>query len=176
VTDTASRVGDVVLGDQVVRFTRAQRWLHWSTATLFLVLLATGMTLYVPALSRVVGRRVLVKDIHVYSGLLLPIPLVVAYAGRWRDAVRRDVRRVARWSSDDRRWLLSLGRRGRGRMGKFNADLRGRLHPAHARHREHHAVVRSVPARVAHRGHLRPRLAGPHVARRDPRAHRQGAG
>jgi len=112
---------DVVRGDRVVRFARAERWLHWSNATLFLVLLLTGMTLYVPALSRVVGRRVLVKDIHVYSGLLLPIPLVAAYAGHWRDSVRRDVRRLSRWSVDDRRWLTSLGRRGRKRMGKFNA-------------------------------------------------------
>jgi len=112
---------DALVGDQIVRFTRAQRWLHWTTATLFLVLLATGMTLYVPALSRLVGRRVLVKDIHVYSGLLLPVPLVVAYAGAWRDEVRHDVRRLARWSVDDRRWLTSLGRRGRQRLGKFNA-------------------------------------------------------
>ena len=35
--------------------------------------------------------------------------------------MRRDVRRFARWSTDDRRWLLSLGRRGRDRLGKFNA-------------------------------------------------------
>lgn len=112
---------DTTVGDRVVRFARAERWLHWSNAVLFLVLLATGMTLYVPALSRIVARRVLVKDLHVWSGLLLPIPLVLAYAGRWRDSVRRDVRRFARWSVDDRRWLLSLGRRGRDRMGKFNA-------------------------------------------------------
>lgn len=112
---------DAVVGDQVVRFSRAERWLHWTNAALFLVLLATGMTLYLPALSTVVGRRVLVKDIHVYSGLLLPLPLVAAYAGRWRDGVRRDVRRFARWSTDDRRWLTSLGRRGRARLGKFNA-------------------------------------------------------
>jgi formate dehydrogenase subunit gamma len=112
---------DTLVGDRVVRFTRAHRWLHWTNAALFLVLLATGMTLYVPALARLVGRRVLVKDIHVYSGLLLPLPLLVAYAGAWRDGVRRDVRRLARWSVDDRRWLTSLGRRGRERMGKFNA-------------------------------------------------------
>jgi formate dehydrogenase subunit gamma len=111
----------VVVGDRVVRFSRAQRWLHWTNATLFLVLLATGMTLYLPSLSVAVGRRVLVKDVHVYSGLLLPVPLLVAYAGRWRDSVRRDVRRFARWSTDDRRWLLSLGRRGKARLGKFNA-------------------------------------------------------
>jgi formate dehydrogenase subunit gamma len=112
---------DTLVGDRVVRVTRAQRWLHWSNATLFLVLLGTGMTLYLPALSRVIGRRVLVKDIHVYSGLLLPAPLLLGYAGAWRDAVRRDVRRLARWSTDDRRWLTSLGRRGKASMGKFNA-------------------------------------------------------
>jgi formate dehydrogenase subunit gamma len=31
------------------------------------------------------------------------------------------VRRFARWSTDDRRWLLSFGRRGRARLGKYNA-------------------------------------------------------
>jgi len=35
--------------------------------------------------------------------------------------VRRDVRRLSRWSVDDRRWLTSLGRSGKTRMGKFNA-------------------------------------------------------
>ncbi len=116
-----ARAHDVVVGDRVVRFSRAERWLHWSSATLFLVLLATGMILYLPSLSTVVGRRILVKDVHVYSGLLLPVPLFTAYAGSWRDSVRRDVRRLARWSVDDRRWLLTLGRRARHRMGKFNA-------------------------------------------------------
>jgi formate dehydrogenase subunit gamma len=114
-------VVDSVLGDEVVRFDRVERWLHWANATLFLILLATGMTLYIGPLSALVGRRVLVKDVHVISGLLLPLPLVLAYAGGWRSGVRRDVRRLARWSRDDRRWLTSFGRRGRARMGKFNA-------------------------------------------------------
>lgn len=112
---------DTRRGDSIIRFDRAERWLHWTTAALFLTLLATGMTLYVGALSALVGRRVLVKDIHVVSGLLLPLPLLLAYAGPWRAGLRRDVRRFARWSRDDRRWLLSVGRRGAARMGKFNA-------------------------------------------------------
>ena len=112
---------DTVQGMAVVRFDRAERWLHWATASLFLILLATGMTLYVGPLSALVGRRVLLKDVHVISGLLLPAPLVLAYAGSWRAGVRRDVCRLSRWSTDDRRWLTSLGRRGRERMGKFNA-------------------------------------------------------
>jgi formate dehydrogenase subunit gamma len=112
---------DQVVGDRVVRFARAERWLHWTNAALFLVLLTTGMILYLPSLSTIVSRRLLVKDVHVYSGLLLPVPLLLAYAGRWRESVRRDVHRFARWSTDDRRWLLTLGRRGRDRLGKFNA-------------------------------------------------------
>lgn len=113
---TADHPGDA---ERVVRFDRAERWLHWTNATLFLILLATGMTLYVPALSSLVGRRVLLKDTHVISGILLPVPLLLAYAGSWR--VRRDVRRLSRWSVDDRRWITSLGRKGRASMGKFNA-------------------------------------------------------
>lgn len=112
---------DTVVDGEVVRFDRVERWLHWTNAALFLVLLATGMTLYVGSLAALVGRRVLVKDVHVISGLALPVPLLLAYAGSWRDGLRRDVRRLARWSSDDRRWLRSLGRRGRARLGKFNA-------------------------------------------------------
>ncbi len=107
--------------NEVVRFDRVERWLHWSNASLFLVLLATGMTLYIPALSSLVGRRVLLKDIHVISGLLLPLPLLAAYAGSWRGGLRRDVRRLSRWSVEDRRWLTSRGRRGQATMGKFNA-------------------------------------------------------
>lgn len=105
----------------VERFDRTERWLHWSNAVLFLILLGTGMILYIGPLSAAVGRRVLLKDVHVISGLLLPVPLVLAYGGPWRARLRRDTRRLARWSSDDRRWLLSLGRRGHERMGKFNA-------------------------------------------------------
>lgn len=118
---TAAPAVPATEGPPVVRFDRTERWLHWSNATLFLVLLATGMTLYIPSLSSAVGRRVLLKDVHVISGVLLPVPLVMAYAGAWREGLRRDVRRLARWSVDDRRWLTSLGRRGRASMGKFNA-------------------------------------------------------
>jgi formate dehydrogenase subunit gamma len=112
---------DTRVGEEVVRFDRAERILHWANAVLFLTLLATGMTLYVGSLATLIGRRVLVKDVHVISGLLLPVPLLLAYAGPWRSGLRRDVRRLARWSRDDRRWLTSLGRRGRSTMGKFNA-------------------------------------------------------
>ena len=64
----------------------------------------------------------LVKDIHVYSGLLLPGPAArspTPAAGA--TACGATSAGFARWSTDDRRWLRSLGRRGEARLGKFNA-------------------------------------------------------
>jgi formate dehydrogenase subunit gamma len=103
------------------RFTGAERALHWATAVLVLTCALTGLVLYVGPLTAWVGRRTLVRDVHVVSGVLMPVPLLVAYAGRWRTAVRADVRRLARWTGADRRWLLSRGRDATDRVGKFNA-------------------------------------------------------
>jgi formate dehydrogenase subunit gamma len=103
------------------RFTAAQWALHWSVATLVLACALTGLTLYIGPLSAWVGRRNLVKDVHVYAGLALPLPFVVAYAGRWRTAIRRDLRRLSRWTRADRLWLRSRGREATGEVGKFNA-------------------------------------------------------
>ena len=106
---------------RLARFTRAERALHWTTATVVLVCAVTGMFLYIGPLSALVSRRALLKDVHVYTGLAMPVPLVVAYLGRWRTAVRDDVRSLARWTRGDRRWFRSLGRKATGEVGKFNA-------------------------------------------------------
>jgi formate dehydrogenase subunit gamma len=53
----------------VRRFSRTERTLHWVNATGFLLLLATGLILYLPRLSTVVGRRPLIKDIHLWGGI-----------------------------------------------------------------------------------------------------------
>ncbi|MGH9111580.1 MAG: cytochrome b/b6 domain-containing protein [Acidimicrobiales bacterium] len=103
------------------RFTRAERALHWATAAVVLACALTGLVLYVGPLSTLVGRRNLVKDVHVITGLAMPVPLVLAYLGRWRAGVRADVRRLARWSAADRRWLRTWGRDAGERVGKFNA-------------------------------------------------------
>jgi formate dehydrogenase gamma subunit len=103
------------------RFTPAERALHWATGLAVLVCALTGLVLYVGSLSSLVGRRNLVKDVHVIAGLSMPVPLILAYLGRWRDAVRADVRRLSRWTQADRRWLWTRGFEGRERVGKFNA-------------------------------------------------------
>jgi len=105
----------------VLRFDRTERALHWVNAALFAVLLATAAILYVGPLSGMVGRRELIRQIHVYAGLALPVPLIVALAGRWRRALVADLRRLNRWDAADRRWLTSFGRDPFVRVGKFNA-------------------------------------------------------
>jgi formate dehydrogenase subunit gamma len=51
----------------------------------------------------------------------MPVPIVLAYLGSWRASVRADVRRLARWTRADRRWLRSRGRDAGDQVGKFNA-------------------------------------------------------
>jgi formate dehydrogenase subunit gamma len=111
------------LGDDatVPRFAPVARALHWSVAVVLGTCLLTGLVLYVGPLSSLVGRRALVRDTHVLSGLATPVPFVVAYAGRWRRRLRPDLRRLARWTAADRRWLLSRGRFETAEVGKFNA-------------------------------------------------------
>jgi formate dehydrogenase subunit gamma len=106
--------------DRVHRFDLVVRVVHWTVAGLLLIAMSTGFVLYVGSLSALVGRRELLKDLHVWSGLASPLPLLAAYLTPGRAALRHDVRALARWSDDDLRWLRSLGHRARDRVGKFN--------------------------------------------------------
>jgi formate dehydrogenase subunit gamma len=103
----------------VPRFDRVERVVHWITATLMLTLLATGFSLYAGPLSTLVGRRNLIRTIHVYSGLLLPLPVLFAIALRAGGELRSDLGRLNRWSRDDRGWWRR-GQRAAVRLGKFN--------------------------------------------------------
>jgi formate dehydrogenase subunit gamma len=84
-----------------------------------IVLLLTGFSLYAGPLSDLVGRRRLVKTIHVYAGLSLPIPVLVALVLRAGGQLRADLGRLNRWSTDDRAWW-SRKRRASVQLGKFN--------------------------------------------------------
>ena len=113
---------------RVLRFDRVERAVHWINAALFGVLIVTGAALYIEPIGALIGRRALVQDIHVYCGLALPFPLLVAAAGWWGRGFRTDIRRFNRWSKSDRIWLRALfqpreQRRGRlatVELGKFN--------------------------------------------------------
>ena len=103
----------------LLRFDRVERAVHWTNATLFGSLMLTGAALYAGPISTLVGHREVVRTIHVYSGLLLPVPLLLAVLGRHGARLRTDLGRLNRWSRDDARWFR---RRHRHRvpLGKFN--------------------------------------------------------
>src|SRR5438876_7685191 len=68
------------------RFSRTERALHWVHASAFLVLLGSGLCLYLPSLAELIGRRPLLKDIHVYTALawLAALALVLLAGDRRR--------------------------------------------------------------------------------------------
>jgi formate dehydrogenase subunit gamma len=103
----------------LLRFDRVERTLHWVNATLFGILMLTGAALYAGPVSTLVGNRELVRTLHVYSGLALPIPLLIAVLGRRGGQLRTDLGRLNRWSRDDARWFRRR-HRANVTLGKFN--------------------------------------------------------
>ena len=103
----------------LLRFDRVERTVHWVNATLFGVLMLTGAALYAGPISALVGNRETVRTLHVYSGLALPIPLLVGLLGARGKRLRTDLGRLNRWSRDDARWFRR-GQRAHTRLGKFN--------------------------------------------------------
>lgn len=116
---TASAPTPPTDGGSVVRFDLTERVVHWVTAAAVLVAVGTGLVLYVHPLAVAVGRRALVKDLHVMSGVASVLPFLVALAGPWGAALRRDVHRVAMWHDDDLRWFRRR-HRAASTTGKFN--------------------------------------------------------
>lgn len=104
----------------VERFAPVERAVHWWTAALVGMCAATAVALSVAPVASLVGRRALVRDVHVVSGLLIPLPLIVGIAGRWRAPLRQALRDLDRFDRVDRRWLRSLGRDRYAEPGKFH--------------------------------------------------------
>jgi formate dehydrogenase subunit gamma len=91
------------------RFSRTERAVHWVHAAAFLVLLATGLALYLPSLSELVGRRPLLKSIHVWTAVAWIVALVFVVAIGDRRSLRATLREVDLFDGDDRDWLLRRG-------------------------------------------------------------------
>lgn len=103
----------------VVRFDRTERVVHWVTAAAVLLAIATGLVLYVRPLAVAVGRRDLVRDVHVVAGFASVVPTLVAAGLPWGAALRRDAHRMAVWHDDDLRWFRR-GQRAASVTGKFS--------------------------------------------------------
>ncbi|MHB8575951.1 MAG: formate dehydrogenase subunit gamma [Dehalococcoidia bacterium] len=111
------------------RFSVASRVMHWTLAAPFLLLLATGLLLFVPRVKGVhVGGYRLVPLIHVLAGLVFTVALIGAlFAQPGRRSLWGDLRRLFRAAPGDMAWLryaayALLGARLRQPpTGKFNA-------------------------------------------------------
>jgi formate dehydrogenase subunit gamma len=103
--------------EYIERFSGTERAVHWVHATAFLVLLATGLALYVPALSIAVGRRPLLKDVHVYTAVAWIAALVLVVLLGDRRRLRETVRELESFDADDLLWLRRYPRP----QGRFNA-------------------------------------------------------
>jgi formate dehydrogenase subunit gamma len=102
---------------RLLRFTRTERALHWVHACAFLILLATGLALYLPSLAELVGRRPLLKNVHVYTAVAWAAAIVLVVVFGDRRSLRNAVQEIDSFDRDDREWL-----RGRkAPQGRFNA-------------------------------------------------------
>src|SRR4051812_29864188 len=108
-------------GATIERFDTVERIAHWVNAALFGIVMLTGSVLYIGQLSVLVGNREIVRTLHVYCGLAIPVAFLIAYSPRWGRALRKDFSRINRWSQDDKRWFRTFGRDKTVRLGKFNS-------------------------------------------------------
>lgn len=102
---------------RITRFTLTERVLHWMHASAFFALLATGLILYLPALSTLVNRRNLVKNVHIWVAVAWAVAIVVILVAGNRRRLADDWREIETIDRDDRRWL----RGRRAPQGRFNA-------------------------------------------------------
>ncbi|MFE4453282.1 cytochrome b/b6 domain-containing protein [Streptomyces sp. NPDC056796] len=107
---------------RVRRFGVAGRMVHRFTGCLMLVCLVTAACLYIGPLAQLVGRRHVMAALHEWSGISLPLPLLL---GLLSADFRADLGRLNRFAAYDRQWLRGVLRRGTPPedrpAGKFNA-------------------------------------------------------
>ena len=101
---------------RLLRFTRTERALHWVHATAFLVLLATGLALYLPSLAELVGRRPLLKNVHVYTVVAWAVAIVVVVLVGDRRSLRRTLREI-----DGSTGTTAMAAPAQRAPGRFNA-------------------------------------------------------
>lgn len=99
------------------RFSRTERALHWVHASAFFALLGSGLCLYLPSLAEAVGRRPLLKDIHVYTALAWIGALALVLLAGDRRRLLRTAREIDNFDANDLAWL----RLHPAPQGRFNA-------------------------------------------------------
>src|SRR3954463_10345185 len=82
------------------RFGRTERAVHWVHAGAFIVLLTTGLCLYLPSMAQLVGRRPLVKSLHIYTAVGWAIALLLIIALGDRAALHRTATEIDTFDRD----------------------------------------------------------------------------
>ena len=102
----------------VLRFSKTERTIHWVNAVGFFLLLTTGLILYLPRLSVAVGRRPLIKDVHLWGGVGWVASLLIIAALGDRRGLLRTARELDVFAREDVNWLR---RRRPWEQARFNA-------------------------------------------------------
>lgn len=111
---------DNAKNQMMLRFDRIERFVHWMNALLFVILMLTALPLYFAQVESVVGRRELIAEIHTWTGITLPLPLLISLSGPWGSRFRADIRRFNLWTKGELKWIRTLGLNPGLEMGKFN--------------------------------------------------------
>lgn len=104
------RASEVATRKSLVRFDAVERSAHWVSAVMIIVLIVTAIPLYFGSLFGVTVPRFAFEQIHLWTGLALPVPLLVGALGPRGARLRRDVARVNEWTRAEISWLTSWGR------------------------------------------------------------------
>ena len=109
----------------VRRFSRTERAVHWVHAAAFFVLLGSGLVLYLPRLSELVGNRPVVKAVHIDTAIAWVLLLALVILVGDRRGLRKTLRELDGFDADDRLFLKRVpAPRGRFNAGqKVNAAL-----------------------------------------------------
>jgi formate dehydrogenase subunit gamma len=99
------------------RFDRTERTLHWTHASAFFTLLATGLILYLPSLSTLIAHRQIVKNVHIWVAVAWAVAIVAILVVGDRRRLADDWRQIESIDRDDRAWL----RGNHTPQGRFNA-------------------------------------------------------
>jgi formate dehydrogenase subunit gamma len=106
----------------VTRFSVTERTLHWLLAGTFLVMMATGLILYLPAFAQLAANRMMWKSIHIGAAIVFWGGLIALLPGNTRE-LRTTARQIDRFDGDDGRWLrwVVSHRDVEPPQGRFNA-------------------------------------------------------
>ncbi len=104
---------------RVPRFSATERWLHGVNGVAFIVMLLTGLALFLPFLAQAFGNRPVVKAIHLAVAALWLTAIVLTPILGDRRVIRRTRMEFESLSRDDLRWLRSHAARS-APQGKFN--------------------------------------------------------